>query len=587
MEGSLHRFRLGKGSAKQTSAGIATKRKRGAQASACARCRGLRRKCVRVERGCEICEKAGLKCSFGERVGETKKGSDQDLPPEMTTWLAVCRNDRVTEDDNVTGRITFSREDAADAETAARYSMLDSESAAVQSSPGTDGPPPGSTTGRQLVEAYFRHIHRSYPFINRAEVLKDVDVMMGLSDGLEKMSRRLYLVMAIGCTTLRRIGQVSDDICAKVQVLDYVIIQDCLSRNDIESIEELLLLALYSFFDASLSPWIITGILTRQIMKLGLTRKLSNTKDVPLVHIERRHRLFWSINTLDRIVSTSMGLPFGLSDSNTNLPLPGITLDEYASPDRAYFTITLQINRHIIALGQLESEILERIHFTTPLSLVASDRSSIISDLRHKIEDWYTQGCLVSPLERDQIPFHNTIPWLNCRYQNLLLLLYMPSSLNQNLSSEQLHILQGAATKYIQLSAVLFQQRHLPLNWMTLCRFVALCPILLYCIIGGDNTNLDVKEAALSCAEVLESFSETWVNARQAATVYRRIAEIQVSGISASSLVPGTDLTEMNVVAEEVRRLIEQTMGCASIYWGLVDAAVEFVSKWREAATPG
>tara|TARA_R110002060_G_scaffold9891_2_gene14774 strand:+ start:835 stop:2394 length:1560 start_codon:yes stop_codon:yes gene_type:complete len=519
MEGSLHRFRLGKGSAKQTSAGIATKRKRGAQASACARCRGLRRKCVRVERGCEICEKAGLKCSFGERVGETKKGSDQDLPPEMTTWLAVCLNDRVTEDDNVTGRITFSREDAADAETAARYSMLDSESAAVQSSPGTDGPPPGSTTGRQLVEAYFRHIHRSYPFIDRAEVLKDVDVMMGLSDGLEKMSRRLYLVLAIGCTTLRRIGQVSDDICAKFQVSDHAIIQDCLSRNDMESVEELLLLALYSFFDPSLSPWIITGILTRHITKLGLTRKLSNTKDVPLVQIER-HRLFWSIYTFDLIVSASMGLPFGLMDPNTNIPLPGITLDEYASPDRAYFTITLQINRHIIALRQLESEILERIHFTTPISLVDSARRSIIADLRHKIEDWYTQGCLVSPLERDQIPFHNTIPWLNCRYQNLLLLLYMPSSLNPGIPSEHLHVLRNAATRYIQLSAVIFQQRHLPLNWVTLCLFVVLCPILFYCTVTGNNVGLDIKEAALSCAEAPESFSETWVNSRRAAKVF-------------------------------------------------------------------
>ena len=60
-----------------------------------------------------------------------------------------------------------------------------------------------------------------------------------------------------------------------------------------------------------------------------------------------------------------------------------------------------------------------------------------------------------------------------------------------------------------------------------------------------------------------------------------------MSVLGGSSLVPGTDLTEMNVVAEEVRRLIEQTMGCASIHWGLVDAAVEFVSKGREAATPG
>ncbi|PVH81415.1 hypothetical protein DL98DRAFT_395856, partial [Cadophora sp. DSE1049] len=494
--------------------------------SACMRCRGLRRKCVRVERGCVICESAGVKCSFDESV---QKKAETDVVLEDAVDADTARRDSGLRSDPSTqigweihrDEAIFLESSSVDNPTSSPVSIRGHQAA---TNTGTNGSPPKRAAGRQLVDAYFRHIHRSYPFINRAEVLTDVDAMMSLSDGLKNMSRRLYLIMAIGCTTLRRIGQVSDDICAKFKILDHVIIQDCLSRKDIESVEELLLLALYSFFDPALSPWIITGILTRHILALGLTRKLYNTKDVPLAQIERRHRLFWSIYTLDRIVSASIGLPFGFADPNTNIPLPGITLDEYASPDRAYFTITLQINRHIISLRQLEGSILERIHFTTPLSLVASDRRSIIADLRHKIEDWYTQGCLVSPLERDQIPFHNTIPWLNCRYQNLLLLLYMPSSLSPDILTEHLLILQGTAAKYIQLSAVLFQQRHLPLNWVTLCRFVALCPILLYCIIRGNNTELDMKEAALSCAEVLEAFSESWVNARRAAKVFRRLA---------------------------------------------------------------
>lgn len=59
---------------------------------------------------------------------------------------------------------------------------------------------PEEAAGRQFVDAYFRHIHRAYPFMDRAEVMKDVN-MMGdlLTDRMDNMSTNLYIVMAIGC----------------------------------------------------------------------------------------------------------------------------------------------------------------------------------------------------------------------------------------------------------------------------------------------------------------------------------------------------------------------------------------------------
>lgn len=417
----------------------------------------MKRRCNRTEKGCVICGNARVKCSFeieeeSEVIKPLAKEKEKEALEMATSldWLSVCLNDNSDQDEQAVGWTRLSREDAMDTDISSsgagensqvgisvqaalatlaqkdppsrergvessNTSPVSSRShrASITASISGLGPSRSikskTAAGRQLVDAYFRHIHRSYPFINRTSVLLDVDSMIHLSEGFEHISRKLYLIMAIGCTTLRRIGQVSDDILAKFKVLDQVILQDCLSRKDIESVEELLLLALYSFFDPSLSPWIITGILTRHILTLGLTRKVSSQNTKSLDEVERRHRLFWSIYTLDRIVSASTGLPFGLHDPNTNIPLPGITLEEYASPDRAYFTVTLQVNRHIITLRQLEGSILERTHFINAISHIGSDRRAIVADLRAKIEDWYTQGCLVNPLERDQIPFHNTI----------------------------------------------------------------------------------------------------------------------------------------------------------------------------------
>ncbi|KUJ14832.1 uncharacterized protein LY89DRAFT_123279 [Mollisia scopiformis] len=289
----------------------------------------------------------------------------------MATWLSVCLNDNT----------------ASDTTSPTAYSTTISPTTPPIKNIGTprvSAPP----AGRQLVDAYFRHIHRSYPFLDRTVILKEVDSALSLSEGLENMSRKLYLIMAIGCTTLRRIGHVLDELCAKFKVPGQVILRDCLLKNDIDSVEELLLLSLYTFFDpADLSPWITTGMLTRQIMAMGLTRKLPGTHDLTLSQIETRHRLFWSIYSLDRIVSVSTGLPFGLSDHNTNIPLPGISLEEYASLDREYFTTTLQVNRHIINLRQIESAILERINFVNPLHTTHSDKRAVVADLRTKIED--------------------------------------------------------------------------------------------------------------------------------------------------------------------------------------------------------
>ncbi|CZR57612.1 uncharacterized protein PAC_07501 [Phialocephala subalpina] len=625
MEGSLHRFRLGRSDAPPARA-----KKRGAETSACTRCRHMKRKCVRTEEGCRLCSTASVQCSFskGAQVAPLDNQGGGQFK-EMASWLSVCLNETSPTSMTSVEWMNLSSEEPRDVdprfespstagglrETPADEGYWTEKSVPVlgDSSPQIRNilSPRNSRTfaiattptqsivllksreppaGRQLVDAYFRHIHRSYPFIDRAAVLKDVDAMISLSDGFEKMSRKLFLIMAIGCTTLRRIGHVSDETFARFKVPGPIIFQDCLSKNDIESIEELLLLVLYSFFDpGGLSPSIITAMLTRQIIAMGLTRKLSNNHKLTLSQVEARHRLYWSIYSLDRIVSLSTGLPLSLSDPYTNVPLPGISLEEYASPDREYFTITLLVNRHIITLRQIESAILERIHFLNPLNpnIMNPDLNvrAIVANLRAKIEDWYTQGCLVNPLERDNIPFHNTIPWLNCRYQNLLLLLYMPSTWNYSISNDHLYVLQGAAEKYVQLSKVLFQQRHLPLNWVTLCRLVAMCPMLLYVLVrGGGEMAGSVKESAISCAEILEAFNESWLLAKKVASAFRLFEGMldvpnPLSVGNTTTFLENRNRTELNLVINEARKVIEEAMGRSSIYYGVLDAVLYAMSE--------
>lgn len=403
--------------------------------------------------------------------------------------------------------------------------------------------------------------------------------------------------MAIGCTTLQRIGQVSDGISAKFKISYSTVLEECLSKNDIESALTLLLLGLHSLFDPNgLSPCVITSLLGRLVMALGLSRQPSATQGLSLSQIEMQNRLFGSIYTFDRMVSTSIGIPFRINDEDISVPLPGVTLEEYATPERQYYTMTLQVNRHIIALRQLEEQILQKIHLAnthSTSSLSQADRHVIIQRLRMQIENWYSQGCLITPMERDQVPFHNTISWLNYRYQNLLLLLYTPSHFNSPISASHLQELQHCTQKYIQLSTVLFQHRHLPLNWITLYRFVALCPILLYCLVHSDTGVHNAKDQVSMCADVLEAFPERWIDAKRSALVFRHLASITSSSPSSSKpfcLLPNsrefipnkiqvpTEPT-LSEIKLEVAELVRDIMGGSSAYHHSINAAAELITE--------
>jgi hypothetical protein len=105
------------------------------------------------------------------------------------------------------------------------------------------------------------------------------------------------------------------------------------------------------------------GIIARQAMLLGLTRRSSSDERLLTPgKVELQHRLLCSIYVLDRMLAAAQGLPPALTDENMDVPLPGLTVDEFASSDRSQFASVLQTSRHVIVLRQLEGKILDQIH---------------------------------------------------------------------------------------------------------------------------------------------------------------------------------------------------------------------------------
>jgi hypothetical protein len=443
------------------------------------------------------------------------------------------------------------------------------------------------TASRKCLRAYFRHVHRTYPFLDNEFVLQDFEALCdkeATDDLLPRpaLPNRLYMIMAIGFTSLQRAGEVQDIEERHFQPCLKTVLCECVCEVNENSAGTLLLLGLYLLFKpGDQDPRAIAGVLTSHALAVGLMNETSNSPPLSPREEELRRRLGWSVYVFTRMISISYGLPFAFPDSIMKIPLPSIMIHEYGSEDGHQYAVALQVSRHVISLRQLETRIVNAIYDPNP--------SIRPQELRLQIEDWYTQGCLLSSStlwEQDQLPFHTTITWLNVRYQNLLLLLYTPAH-GDAVTEEALPSLQAAAQQYIQLSMILHEHRHLPMNWITLCRLLSLAAIFLYCTARWAPGFDDIPEISL-LATLLEFFPSSWNAAHEASRILRHLADITTR--SKSPLIPRSQLSGSSVITpsaldtdyqlqsiqDNLATLVSQTMGEASFYiWPLRSKVTE------------
>jgi hypothetical protein len=389
-----------------------------------------------------------------------------------------------------------------------------------------------------FIKGYFDHVHKSSPFLNKIKTMEEVDLVLRQTRNANNrhVSTKLYMLAAIGGAALKHANKIRPEIAAKLVVPYQSIICECLEMASVSSIEILLLLALYSLYDPDgMNSWVLTGILGRQIISLGLHRRLLRPEQSGLTaeETELRARLFWSSFELDRVVASSYGLPVAINDENIDLPLPGVTLEEFAASDLRYYKETLQVSRSVVALRDLEGRILQRIHLSNSASdtgLSRSDCDIIIKGLRLQIDNWYAQGCLISHSDNDKAPLHNTIPWLNVNYYSSLILLYTPSQFNSKFSRKQLVSLRRTIQQYVRCALVLLEQGHLSFNRITVGRLLVIAAIMLFCLRrqrgGVTEDEFKTTEEASMCIRILDAFPLNWILAQRVSIIFWRLHKV-------------------------------------------------------------
>lgn len=454
--------------------------------------------------------------------------------------------------------------------------VISNETSSTQLNPIRDLP--SDITCTTLVQAYFNQFHRTYPIFDKSTIQAEAAGMAFFGDhepiDINFRSVRVYLIITLGAALLHRARRVSDETLARFRVPYHEVVRICLEDPSVESIQILHLLALHSIHDPTgWQPWVITGLLGRQAMSIGLNQNMKSGSGSSFLEMELRHRLFWSIFSMDRLVSVSYGLPFAIDENDFDVPLPGVTMEEFASSQHADYLLTLQIARQSIALRDLEGKMLSQIHLQSREHRTqfgdGRDHHRVIDRFCAQAQDWYTQGCLYSRMDDSDVPIHTTISWLTVNYHRILAMLYYPSKLNSQSSTYGPGRLQHIAQKYIQSLHVQFQDGHLAFSHITINRLLVICRILLHCC-SSTTSHAELEDVVDKSIIILENFSPAWKSAHLCCLQFQRFKRIIAAAYKdndfTSPISTRTKNSTLESLIDESESLIERIMGPSSIH---------------------
>ncbi|GAM83812.1 hypothetical protein ANO11243_018020 [Dothideomycetidae sp. 11243] len=422
---------------------------------------------------------------------------------------------------------------------------------------------PSKEAANELVQAYLNHDAIIYPFLSPAAIALTVrrfyhepGYYAARATPFEVFS--VNMVFAIATSHVRNSQWQKESSAVSHNTRAMRELDRVLAQGPVEQLQAVLLMCQYRssspIRDNSASMWHLVGVAARLCIELGLHREAGYPLDPAVAgraafeEQEVRRRCFWTLVSMDRIVSILLGRPFAIRDEDIDTALPR---EEVASPGVQQqqvgnvTTTRLAVFNKIVEYRLLCGDISSCLHGKRARRTAHEGDGvwPLMQTLARQLHEWHESVPLLRVPHQDQreLSCYLSPEWYDLLAANASLMLWRPSPLlaEQSHNRQMFQRILESATAAVMLYADLHRSRKLNYNWITLQSVFLGGLSYIYAVsqhfrhrratgqplLAEEPSPMDVVRTTKACSRVLVAVGERWHLPRHCHEVFDRLGD--------------------------------------------------------------
>ncbi|KAF5019937.1 hypothetical protein F66182_8034 [Fusarium sp. NRRL 66182] len=398
--------------------------------------------------------------------------------------------------------------------------------------------------GLGLIDVFFDRRWPQYPVLHRPTFMEQHYIPYCNGQTRSRLSAfEVHMVLAVGASEKARTSSdapISHEHFFQLAVRD---LDSVLAAEDIDCIRCLSLLCMFGSNEPqSVNLWYTVGMALRLAVGIDMHRHESLAHK-SFLDAEMRKRLFWSLYTMDRSVSISMGRPLGIQDADINVPLPLMLTDEQiAGPaDRAIPNILpdardMSAFRHIVELRQINAGIYTALHSAGGASIESRNLDSIRQQHYTRLNAWL----LSAPRYLAPLSMYQTPEWFQIAYHQAVINLHRPSHASPVSSADAIGLCADSSISLISCYNALYAKNKVIYTFVALDSLFMAAVTMLYSIrasavVRHQLTKEVVESNIETCVRLLSKISHGKTVGERSTQIIRRLGNATLAVFDTSS----------------------------------------------------
>ncbi|RSM12461.1 hypothetical protein CDV31_006302 [Fusarium ambrosium] len=398
--------------------------------------------------------------------------------------------------------------------------------------------------GPSLVGVFFDRRWPQFPVLHRPTFMEQHYLPFVSGRPRSKLSAfQVNIVLAIGASEKARTGcnpsvSYQGFFKAAVRELDNV-----LAADDIDCIQCLLLLCIFGSNEPqSVNLWQAVGLALRLAVGIDLHRREA-LAGKSLLEAEMCKRLFWSLYTIDRSISISLGRPIGIQDADVTISLPLLLSDEKLSgpAEQAVPNVCPDIKdmsafRHIIELRRINANIYRALHSAAGVNIESSNLDSIRQQHYALLNTWL----LSAPRYLAPVSMYQTSEWFQIAYHQAVINVYRPSHASPVSSADAIRLCADSSISLISCYNALYAKNKIIYTFVALDSLFMSAVTMLYSIrasaaVRHELTKEVVESNIESCVGLLSKISHGRIVGERSIQIIRRLGNATLAVFDTTS----------------------------------------------------